>query len=137
MQVGILIAVAVLVVAVYFEPTDDLSPCGTIGETSCVGEKPNYGTFMPTFAKFVVFTNAYTCQQSLPPIISELENPTPGRLMILIYGARALAVLADLSQGGDSPRPAFRWPRHCLPAVRFRVLLWLHVVRCQRRLQHP
>ena len=53
-----------------------------------MGEKPSFGASgLETFAKFVVFANGFTCQQSLPPILSELEDPTPGRLMALIYGS--------------------------------------------------
>ena len=89
---GILLLVTLMIFIMYFEPADILSPCNRVGDTSCQGEVVAVGAPLKVIASFVVFTNAYTCQQSLVPIIAELAEPTPAQLSMLIGGAFAIVV---------------------------------------------
>jgi len=89
---GILLLLTLMVFIMYFEPLDILSPCNAKGGTSCKGSIVVAGTPLSVISSFVVFTNGYTCQQSLVPIIAELAEPTPAQLSMLIGGAFAIVL---------------------------------------------
>ena len=88
----IVLGVALLVFLVYFEPCDMLSPCGAVGDTSCRGDIHLTGAPLPTISSFIVFIYSFTCQQSMLPILAELDNPTPRRLLWLVGSAMAIVL---------------------------------------------
>lgn len=60
-------------------------PCST--GTQCKGDVLLSTTPVDILTQFVIFTNAYTCQHAMLPIVAELERPTRSRRMVVIFGA--------------------------------------------------
>jgi len=87
---AVLVAFSIVVLITYFKPADMLSPCGSVHDTSCVGDIDMTGKPLQTISAFCIFTNAFTGQQSLLPILAEVADPSPRKLMLVIGGAMAL-----------------------------------------------
>ena len=84
LAVVIIVLISIMVILFYFAPSDMFSVCGKVGDHTCVGDLVFVGQCLPMLSSFVVFTNAFTCQQSLLPILVEMHNPTKRRLILLI-----------------------------------------------------
>ncbi len=63
-----------------------LDPCADVeADDTCVGEKDNFVLNLETARVFSIFVFAFTCQQNIFGIASELKNPTLRRMDWIIY----------------------------------------------------
>lgn len=74
-------------------------PCAGVVSGSCRGEVVLAAEPLGIVKQFVVFTNAYTCQQGMVPICAELERPTRRRKFAVISGAIGTACVLYLAVG--------------------------------------
>jgi len=84
-----LVTVMIVLFAIPWGPGSVFSPCG-IGKpvtTACKGEVALSASPTDILTQFVIFTNAYTCQHAMVPIVAELDRPTRRRRCIVIFGA--------------------------------------------------
>jgi len=91
LAVAVLVLLGVMVILFYSDAFALVDPCGDVSD--CHGTVEAVGSpFLAILSSFVVFTNAFTCQQSLLPILAELADPSPRRLVLLITMSLALAM---------------------------------------------
>ena len=88
----VLLAFTVVVFVAYFAPADVISPCNKAHEFSCRGNIIAYGNPLPVISSFVTFTNAFVCQQSMLPMLSEMERPSAKKLMLMIVCSMLLVI---------------------------------------------
>jgi len=92
LAVVVLVLLGIMVILFYFAPSELVDPCADSGP-NCRGRVDAVGSSaMTIMSSFVVFTNAFTCQQSLLPIMAEMADPSPRRLVLLITMALALVL---------------------------------------------
>jgi len=95
--IAVLVAFGGFVAVSYFEPFDMVSPCGRVGDDSCKGDvvalaPSGWEVFL---SEFNVFLFAYCGQTSLLPIIHELHDPSPRRVVTVLVTA-VLGVLLPM-----------------------------------------
>ena len=78
---------------------DLFDPCDGKAHGECKGTVVLATDPLAILRQFVVFTNAYTCQQGMVPICSELERPTRRRKLLVISGAIGTACMLYLAVG--------------------------------------
>ena len=61
-------------------------PCGSGDGDACRGEVHLTADSASVLTQFVLFTNAYTCQQGAVPVLAELSNPTRSRKFLVALG---------------------------------------------------
>eukprot|EP00928_Gymnodinium_smaydae_P012060 TRINITY_DN14395_c0_g5_i3.p1 TRINITY_DN14395_c0_g5~~TRINITY_DN14395_c0_g5_i3.p1 ORF type:complete len:534 (-),score=77.25 TRINITY_DN14395_c0_g5_i3:177-1724(-) len=94
------LALVTLMIVLFSLPWDDGSPfdpCG--GDVACQGTVSLWTSPLSVLTQFVIFTNAYTCQHAMLPIVAELKRPTRRRKCIVIFGAMGAVCLLLLTVG--------------------------------------
>jgi len=81
-----LVTVMIVLFAIPWDPGSPFEPC-TGGGTACKGNVEMSSDALAILTQFVIFTNAYTCQHAMLPIVAELDRPTRRRRCIVIFGA--------------------------------------------------
>jgi len=80
-----LVTIMIVLFAMPWRNVPAFEPCST--GTTCKGEVVLSAAPVDILTQFVIFTNAYTCQHAMLPIVAELERPTRRRRMAVIFGA--------------------------------------------------
>jgi len=89
----------------WWGPDSPFDPCAPgVGRNAsssslCGGEVVLVNQPLSVLRQFVVFTNAYTCQQGILPILAELESPTRRRRAIVACSAVGIACILFLLVG--------------------------------------
>lgn len=84
----ILVVMIVLFAIPWRERPAFLNPCGDdVDPTQCRGVVAMSQGWSSVLAQFVIFTNAYTCQQGAIPVLAELHRPTHLRRFLVGLGA--------------------------------------------------